>query len=194
MNQRIIMPEDFPKDAVVIHTIHDLQQINKYPLSETPLHLKINDFCQGWGLHWWERGQELSQVFSYRGATMSEMENLPGPDEGGYEYIVFRTNTMPHGIQLITDGMTPTSPSINATILGWGHHSSRYFFESQREACYGAYREAHKEAEKISQRTGLGLAQMIDRYIRFGLDCERKDRPNFELQPFDLRHPKIEQK
>jgi len=186
MRDRFIIPDGFSKDDVTLYSIIDHKEMLRYTVpSYTPFHMMYSASCQAFGISWWENEREFMQIFSYRGATIAEMESLPD-DDGGFDYICFKTGVLPKDIEMLTDGLSQPS-NTDITVLGWKHHMSNYFYASLEEATFVTYLEARKEARLIAQRLGKNLVEVIPQEdVCYNLEDSKRTYSTIELNPFDM--------
>jgi hypothetical protein len=188
MTQRIIVPVNLSEDDVSLYSIYDMKQVYGLPrpTDGTPLESIARNFCQGFGVEWYENNHWLVQIFAYRVATIGEMNehdrNKQTSERGGYKYICVRTPVIPKELKMLSDGFTDYLTR-NLIVIGQKHHSSRYYFKALEEATYATFKEAYKEADAIAHRLDRRLELLIEKDILSTLRWSESNYPGLELTP-----------
>jgi hypothetical protein len=174
MVERFIFPRELPKDSVSLYSIWDLKFMESVPnaYGESITRLMEERACQGFGINWWENNNEFMQIFLNKVATIYEMNNQDGYEDGGFCYECYKTPISLKNKKVITDGFSKGSDNFLIPI-GKDYHSSRYYIYAREEAMCMSYFEAKREAKKISERLKLPLEEFIDRHILFTLETDK---------------------
>lgn len=135
----------------------------------------ISHMARFFGLFYKEREAEIWQIFGYRVASATEMEDCgQGEDVGGYHFYVFKSTPKIEGGRLLLGDGSPETRQ-KSDILGWGFHTSRFYVYALQEAMTRAYFACRMEAEAIRDRTGKDIVELLLEDTRWELKQGLRD-------------------
>jgi len=166
---RFMIPEGLARDKVCLFSVVDLEDLQRRMYAtETDWDVRANFF----GVSWENNDDILTQLFGYRTASPREMEIIAssvGKDEGGYFYICYKSPLHSDKKRLLPD-ISGRESGAESVVLGWEHHSSRYFPYANEEAMIVTYSLAEEFGRQQAKNLGREFEVVIqDRDITWAL-------------------------